>query len=178
MNIEPIQALIPSSAKDTRLNLSKVLSEEGSPGLNLSQIAGIALASALTSKNKTFIAAFEDASSNDLSDAHREAARLSATLMAMTNVYYRFTHLVKDDTFQQLPAGLRMQAVQNPGIEKLDFEMYSLAVSMINGCAMCMDAHTSAIMKHGISHQGVQSIARIAAVVSAANQAFSINESF
>ena len=52
-----------------------------------------------------------------------------------------------------------------------------LAVSAINGCGMCMDAHVHVITKDGISKQGVQSAVRIAAVLSAAAQAVIIDQS-
>ncbi len=37
-------------------------------------------------------------------------------------------------------AGLRMNVIGNPGIDKATFELYSLAVSAINGCGACVHA--------------------------------------
>ncbi|MEO8803531.1 MAG: carboxymuconolactone decarboxylase family protein, partial [Rudaea sp.] len=82
-------------------------------------------------------------------------------------IYYRFTHLVGDSDYQSLRAGLRMNALANPGCDKVDFELCSLAVSAINGCGMCMDSHEKTLRKHGLSTQAVQSAARIASVVHA-----------
>jgi len=62
---------------------------------------------------------------------------------------------------------LRMNAMANPGCDKLDFELCSLAVSAINGCGMCMDSHEKTLRKHGLSAQAIQSAVRIAAVVHA-----------
>jgi alkyl hydroperoxide reductase subunit D len=87
--------------------------------------------------------------------------------MAMNNVYYRFTHLVGDSEYQTLRAGLRMNAMSNPGCDKIDFELCSLAVSAINGCGMCMDSHEKTLRKHGVTAQAIQSAVRIAAVVNA-----------
>ena len=56
--------------------------------------------------------------------------------MGMNNVYYRFTHLVSNDEYRTLPAKLRMNVIGNPGVDKVDFELWSLAVSAINGCGM------------------------------------------
>ncbi len=39
----------------------------------------------------------------------------------MNNVYYRFTHLVSDPEYPTLRAGLRMNAMANPGCDKIDF---------------------------------------------------------
>ena len=40
-----------------------------------------------------------------------------------------------------MPARLRMNVIGNPGIDKLDFELLSLAVSAVNGCGLCVTAH-------------------------------------
>lgn len=69
-----------------------------------------------------------------------------------------------------------MNVIGSPGIDKADFEMMSLAISAINGCGMCMDAHVHEITKVGISKQGVQSCIRIAAVINAAAQASVIDD--
>jgi alkyl hydroperoxide reductase subunit D len=64
-------------------------------------------------------------------------------------------------------AGLRMNVMRDPGIDKASFELCALAVSAINGCGACVDSHEKTVREHGVSAQGVQSAARIAAVVHA-----------
>jgi alkyl hydroperoxide reductase subunit D len=64
-------------------------------------------------------------------------------------------------------AGLRMNVMANPGCDKVDFELASLAASAINGCGMCMESHEKTLQKHGVSAQAIQSAARIAAVLHA-----------
>ena len=66
---------------------------------------------------------------------------------------------------QWLPARLRMSVIGNPGVEKTDFELYSLAVSAINGCGACVAAHEKVVRRAGVSAEGVQSVVRIAAVI-------------
>jgi alkyl hydroperoxide reductase subunit D len=73
-----------------------------------------------------------------------------------------------------MPANLRMNFIGKPGISTVDFELYSLAVSAINGCGMCIDAHVHQVVKQGISKAGVQSTIRIAATVNATAQALVI----
>jgi alkyl hydroperoxide reductase subunit D len=87
--------------------------------------------------------------------------------MAMNNVYYRATHLIHNDEYGQLRAGLRMNIMVNSGLDKITFELASLAVSAINGCGACMDSHERVIREHGVSAQGVQSALKIGAVVHA-----------
>ena len=61
--------------------------------------------------------------------------------MAMNNIYYRFVHLVHAADYKTMPAKLRMNAMAKPGVDKVDFELWSLAVSAVNGCGMCLEAH-------------------------------------
>jgi alkyl hydroperoxide reductase subunit D len=85
----------------------------------------------------------------------------------MNNIYYRFTHLVGDPEYATLRAGLRMNVMANPGCDKIDFELASLAVSAINGCGMCMESHEKTLKKHNVPAVAIQSAARIAAVLHA-----------
>ena len=60
-----------------------------------------------------------------------------------------------------------MNVIGNPGIDKLDFELLSLAVSAVNGCGMCVVAHEKQLRKHEVSREAIQSAVRIAATVHA-----------
>lgn len=171
MSIEALKDQWGDTAKDIRLNLSSVLSTDGAPDLTAAQICGIALASAYATKSAPVIEAVKADAGEALPEAERLAAKAAATIMAMNNVYYRFAHLVSDKDYGKLPAKLRMNVIGSPGIAKVDFELYSLAVSTINGCGMCMDAHVNEVTKAGITKTGVQSAIRIASVINAAAQA-------
>ncbi len=174
MSIQALKQLMPDYAKDTKLNLGKVISEDSNEGLSLNQTYGIALASAYATQHATIIEHVQAEVAGTLSDAEVNAAKAAATIMGMNNVYYRFVHLASDKEYAQLPAQLRMNVIGSPGIEKVDFELMSLAVSAINGCGMCIDAHINEVTKAGISKSGVQSSIRIAAVLAAAAQALVI----
>ena len=168
MTIELLKDSLGDHAKDIRLNLGNVLSTDGAPDLTINQILGTALASAYSTKNQAVIDAVKAEAQGVLSAEEFTAAKSAATIMAMNNVYYRFVHLVSDKEYGKLPAKLRMNVIGSPGIAKVDFELYSLAVSAINGCGMCMDAHVHEVVKGGISPLGVQSAIRIASVINAA----------
>jgi alkyl hydroperoxide reductase subunit D len=167
MIIEQLKSQIPECAKDIKLNLANVLTEEGSPDLNLKQLYGIALASAYTTKHEMLTATITSLVENILSCTEVEAAKSAAAIMAMNNIYYRFIHLMSDKSYAAMPAKLRMNIIGNPGIDKVDFELSCLAVSAINGCGMCMEAHAHELIKAGISKQAIQSTVRIAAVINA-----------
>lgn len=174
MNIEMFKNKLLESAKDIKLNLSSVLTEEGSPVLTKNQIGGIALASAYSIKNTALIQAILTEVKPILSEAEINAAQSSASIMAMNNIYYRFIHLVNDKDFSNMPANLRMSVIGSPGIDKLNFELNCLAVSTINGCGMCIEAHTHGLIKLGMSKIGIQSSVRIASILNAAAVAYEI----
>ena len=165
MDLTNIKSLIPEHAKDLRLNLSAVLSSEGAPGLNERQIAGVALASAIAARNAILVREIGALAGQSLDAEHVTAARAAAAVMGMNNVYYRFVHLVENAEYGKLPAKLRMNVIGSPGIDKTDFELYSLAVSAINGCGACVAAHEKVVRTAGITAEGVQSTVRIAAVL-------------
>jgi lipoyl-dependent peroxiredoxin subunit D len=175
MSIEALKNKLPGYANDIKLNLASIVTEEGASDLNQKQIYSIALSVAYASKSAFLIKSIFDDVSAILSDADIHAAKAAATIMAMNNIYYRFIHLISDKSFSILPAKLRMNVIGNPGIDKIDFELNCLAVSAINGCGMCMDAHTNALIKAGVSRVGIQSAVRIASVLNAVSTGIEIS---
>lgn len=174
MTIETFKNKLLDNAKDIKLNLSSILTEAGSPDLNKQQIGGIALASAYSIKNSNLVNAVLSEVKSALSDAEINAAKSAATIMAMNNIYYRFIHLVNDKDFSSMPANLRMSVIGNPGIDKINYELNCLAVSALNGCGMCIEAHTHGLIKMGVSKLSIQSSVRIASVLNAAALAFDL----
>jgi lipoyl-dependent peroxiredoxin subunit D len=165
MDVANIKNLIPDHARDLKLNLTSVLSAEGAPGLTETQILTTALASAIAARNHALATELERVVAPRLTAAEINAAKAAASIMGMNNIYYRFLHLVGNDEYAKLPARLRMNVIGNPGVDKLDFELYSLAVSAINGCGACVASHERVVRQGGISAEGVQSAVRIAAVI-------------
>ena len=165
--LDLIRDSLPDYARDLKLNLGSVLTREGAPGLSERQIWAVALASAIAARNNAFTRAIEAAAQQHLDAAHLQAARAAAAIMGMNNIYYRFLHLVEDAEYQSMPARLRMNILANPGIDKLDFELLSLAVSAVNGCGLCISSHEKKLRQHGYTREMIQSAVRIAATVHA-----------
>jgi alkyl hydroperoxide reductase subunit D len=124
------------------------------------------VASALASRNAEVTRAVVAEFGAQLSPEALAAAKAAASIMGMNNVYYRFVHLVGGD-YERLPARLRMNVIGKPGVEKVDFELWSLAVSAVNGCGMCLTSHEKVVREGGLSQEQVQTAVRIAAVVHA-----------
>ena len=164
MSIDAIKQEIPDYAKDIKLNLSSLANDET---LSEQQLWGTFLASALAGGNAFVIQNINAAAAEHLSDEAVRGAKSAASIMAMNNVYYRFAHLASNKEYRTMPAGLRMNVIANPGVDKIDFELWSLAVSAINGCGMCIDSHEKQILSHGITKEQIQMAVKIASVVSA-----------
>jgi alkyl hydroperoxide reductase subunit D len=163
VSIEALKSAIPDYAKDIRLNLGSLAID---PTLTAQQRAGAFVASALASRNAVVTRAVLAEIGPGLSAEALTAAKAAAAIMAMNNVYYRFVHLVGGD-YANMPAKLRMNVIGKPGVEKVDFELWSLAVSAVNGCGMCMEAHEKVVRHGGLSQEQVQTAVRIASVVHA-----------
>jgi alkyl hydroperoxide reductase subunit D len=163
MSLESLKSALPDYAKDLRLNLGSLATE---PSLSAEQRAGTFVASAIASRNPAVTEAILGEFAPVMSPEALTAAKAAAAIMAMNNVYYRFTHLVGGD-YPNMPAKLRMNVMAKPGVDKATFELWSLAVSAINGCGMCMESHERAVRQHGITAEQVQAAVRIAAVVHA-----------
>lgn len=163
--LQTIQEAIPAYAKDIKLNLSSLLNNN--EHLTEQQFWGTMLASAMMSKNKMLLNAVKQDAQTKLTAEAFNAAKSATAIMAMNNVYYRFTHLVGNEDYQKMPANLRMSVMAQPGIDKLDFELFSLAVSAMNGCGKCMDSHEKVLVGKGVSKEAVQAATKIASVLHA-----------
>jgi len=167
MTIDQIRDSLPDYARDLKLNLGTVLTAQGAPALNEKQIWSIALASAIASRNTGFARSVEAESRAHLAATDIEGAKAAAAIMGMNNIYYRFLHLVENGEYQTMPARLRMNVIANHGIDKLDFELISLAVSAVNGCGLCVTSHEKKLRAHDVSLEAIQSAVRIAATIHA-----------
>jgi lipoyl-dependent peroxiredoxin subunit D len=165
MSLKQFADTLPDYAKDIRLNVGSILNDQT---LGDQRKYGLLLACAHGSGYRPIVAAVEAEVEGKLSPEAANAARAAAAVMAMNNVYYRFVHLASNPEYGTMPARLRMNVIGNPGIEKDDFELFSLAVSAMNGCGMCIDSHERVLQQHGVKSDVIQTAARIGAIIKAA----------
>ena len=168
MSLDALREALPAYAKDLSLNLSSLA---GETLLTDQQKWGAFVASAHALGEPAVVRALESAARDaGLSDDALNGAKAAAAIMGMNNVYYRSLHLMKNKEYATLPARLRMNVLANPGVDRVDFELWSTAVSAVNGCGMCLDAHEAELKKHGAPNTSVQAALRIAAVVNAVSR--------
>lgn len=163
-NIDKLREAMPDAAKDIKLNLQSVL--QGGV-LTPAQRWGVAVAAAAASRRAELRDAIVADARLEVDGNVIEDGLAAAALMAMNNVYYRFVHLVANPEYGTLPAKLRMNLIGSHGIAKEDFELFSIAVSAMNGCGMCIESHERVLLQHGVKSETIQSAVRIAAVLKA-----------
>jgi alkyl hydroperoxide reductase subunit D len=164
MSLKAFADALPDYAKDLRLNMGSLLNDQL---LGDQRKYGLLLACAHGTGYKPIIEAAEAEVEGKLSPEAANGARAAAAIMAMNNVYYRFVHLASNKEYGQMPAKLRMNVIGSPGIDKADFELFSLAVSAQNGCGMCIDSHEKVLRQHGVNAETIQTAARVGAVMTA-----------
>ena len=171
--VESLRSTIPEPAKDIRLNLQAVL-QEGT--LSAAQRWGVAVACAAASRNAELRAAVLADARQAVEPKVVDDALAAAAVMAMNNVYYRFRHMAGKPVYSQKPARLRMNRLANPAGPKVDFELFALAVSAINGCEACIQAHERVVLEGGLTEDHVHDAVRIAATVQAAAVALDMRD--
>ncbi len=174
--LEALVSTFPDAARDVRVNLAAVLAESSlSPRVR----RAVAYASALASGSPELAEAIASAGADVLDEDARDDARAAVALMAMNNVFYRFRHMVAKPSYASMPARLRMSRIAKPKTGRAEFELLCLAVSAIEGCEACVQAHERAVLESGqesgLGEAEVLDAVRIAAVVRSAAATLSMN---
>jgi len=167
--MESLYAGVPDYARDIKLNLQNVLKQED---LTLQQTWGTAVASAIAARSARLTNAILAEAEKHLSPEAMSAAKSAAAVMGMNNIYYRFQHLSGNERYAQIPARLRMQVIRSHGSDPVDFELWSTAVSAINGCGVCVASHEKVLREKGVTEEKILAVIRIAGVIHAAATVF------
>ncbi|MCV7259084.1 alkyl hydroperoxide reductase [Mycobacterium shimoidei] len=167
MGINDLKDALPDYAKDLKLNLGSitrttVLGEE--------QLWGTLLASAAATRNERVLSEIGAEAADYLSAEAYQAALGAASIMGMNNVFYRGRGFL-DGAYDDLRPGLRMNIIGNPGVDKANFELWSFAVSSINGCAHCVAAHEHTLREAGVGREAIFEALKVAAIVAGVAQA-------
>ncbi|BDB42530.1 MULTISPECIES: alkyl hydroperoxide reductase [Mycobacterium] len=167
MSIENLKAALPEYAKDLKLNLGSIAR---STILDDERLWGTLLASAAATRNARVLAEIAAEAADILSAEAYQAALGAASIMGMNNVFYRGRGFL-DGQYDDLRPGLRMNIIGNPGVAKANFELWSFAVSSINGCSHCVVAHEHTLREVGVSREEVLEALKVAAIVAGVAQA-------
>jgi len=151
--------------RDLKLNLTSTLTSEH---LSTKECALVALSTAINNTNKPLIQYFTKyAGEQGATAAETAEAAGCASLLASNNIFYRFRHFTQKEKYTQIPARIRMQLMMKPVTGKEFFELMSLAISAVNGCEMCVNAHEDSLIKLGTTEERIFDAVRIASLVTA-----------
>ena len=97
--------------------------------------------------------------------AHNLYLAKKAGINRMTSAQKRSP--IPNPKYGTMPARLRMQVIAKHGSDPIDFELWCLAVSAINGCGVCVDSHENVLREKGVSEETVLAAVRIASTIHA-----------
>lgn len=151
--------------RDLKLNLASTLTSEH---LSARECALVGLSAAINNNNgplTRFFTAYAEKQGATPADTAEAAG--CASLLASNNIFYRFRHFTQKEKYGLLPARIRMQLMMKPVTGKEFFELMSLAISAVNGCEMCVNAHEDSLIKMGTTEERIFDAVRIASLVTA-----------
>lgn len=165
MSMDTLLDTLPDYAKDLKLNYSSLV--RNNTELTPTQLWGTVVASAIATRNAALTAAAIAEASKHIDATALDAAKAAAAIMGMNNIFYRFHHLSSNEKYATLPARLRMNVLRSHGTDPVDFELWSLAVSAINGCGKCVDSHERVVREKGVTEEIIAAVVRVCAVIHA-----------
>jgi alkyl hydroperoxide reductase subunit D len=162
MTLEALIDSLPAYADDIKLNWRMTIRQ---PELTPLQLWGTALASAAASRNRMLVDAVAADAALRIEAPMLDRARAAMAIMSTSNIYHRFVHLVEREKYSTIPSHLRTNAARGASA---DFELWCVAVSAINGCGACIQAHERAAREKRLTEETVLAAVRVAAVIHAA----------
>jgi alkyl hydroperoxide reductase subunit D len=149
--------------RDLKLNFTSTLA---SAHLTAKECALLGLSTAVNNNNKPLTTYFTAYAEEQGADAAEIAEAVGcASLLASNNVFYRFRHFTQKEKYTQIPARIRMQLMMKPVTGKEFFELMSLAISAVNGCEMCVNAHEDSLIKLSTTEERIFDAVRIASLI-------------
>lgn len=149
--------------KDLKINVQNALNY---PNLTKKETALLALSVAINEKNTVLTPVFEQMAIDNGATLEELAETVAiVSMMNVNNVFYRFRHYTNKDFYNQTPAGIKMSVMMNPVLGKEFFELMSLAISAVNGCEMCVNAHEDSVLKHESTQARVYDAIRLTAII-------------
>jgi len=149
--------------KDLKINVSNSLKAST---LSEKDAVLLALGVAINEKATLLVSSLEElAKAKGVAEKELLEVASCVSLMNANNVFYRFRHFMDKESYNNIPAGIRMSIMMNPVLGKEFFELLSLVISAINGCEMCVTSHEASVKSHGASEQRIFEAVRLGAVL-------------
>lgn len=169
MSIENILRRIPNYASDLRKNLEIVFSS-GFGGLSENALYLIALSACYTLKHEQLINNFRNEAKLYLDEQYFDIAKYIAAIMSQNNTFYFFSSQSNHNEIKIAKIDLAIEGMDNINIDRAEFELALIGVSILNRCSNCANYYAHKVMKRGFSEQAVLAVAKIVSVLKATSQ--------
>lgn len=176
MSILGIVERLPDFASDIKKTVLAILDNHDQTfSLSRKQLCGVALSMAYHLGHEQVLNSIRSEAKLYLEETDADACKIAATMMSMTNTYYKFTDLVEDPEYKLMNSDLSMDSLLNLNVPKHDMDLYCLGVSVLNGCKHCINVHVKRLLNYGDTKKVIHDVVRIAALLKAAVSAFEIS---
>lgn len=139
--------------------------------LNKKEIALLGVALAVNANNSLLKQFFAKNAEAEGAKAEEIAEAVGcASLLSANNVFYRFRHFVNKEKYNEIPARIKMNIMGRPVTGKEFFELMSLAISAVNGCEMCVNAHEKSLIELGSKEERIFEAVRLSAVITSVSK--------
>lgn len=135
--------------------------------LTAQQLWGTLTASALAAQSATLTEPVLDEAARHLSPQALEAVKSTAAVAGASSAYYRFEQLPSGGKPVSRPPKPRISLLRRRTVSAVDVELWSIAVSTVDGCAKCIAEHERAARAKGVSEEAILAVVRIASVLHA-----------
>ena len=169
MSIQNIMRRIPSYATDLKQNLDTVFTS-GFGGLSDNAVYLISLSACYTLKHEQLINNFRNEAKLYLDDQYFDIAKYIAAIMSQNNTFYFFSSQSESETIKTAKIDLAIEAMESINIDRAEFELALIGVSILNRCSNCANYYAKKIVKRGFSEDAVLAVAKIVSVLKATSQ--------
>lgn len=166
--LKKLQKHLPDYAQDIKKNLEGLFSEE-IPGLTVKQTYGIALATGYFFGNEQLLNDIRSEAKFHLDENDADAAKIAVITTSMASTYYNFHHIARN-----CETDSKLNLIRDHNVETVDFELYSLAISILINCNDCIQYHVDKLQNLGISDEGINNLGKIVAALRGAKAAIEI----
>ena len=175
MSVLKIIRKIPDYASDIKKNLMEIFSDDPQD-LTRYQLYGVALTTAYYLHNEMIFNHIKSEAKLYLEESDAQACKLAVIMTNMLNTYNNFKYSVYDEEFRKIPSESYIKDVKVANIDETDFELYALAVSILNECKYSMDVFTKKLSDKGVSRQTICTVNRIVCVLKAASDILTMEQ--
>lgn len=156
---------LPGCAEDLKRNYSTLVRENAR--LTEQQLWGTLAASALAAECARLTESVLDEAARRLSPRALDAVKSTAAIAGASSLYYRSHNSSRDGTAAARPPKPRINLLRRRVVDAADLELWSIAVSTVDGCAKCIAEHERAARAEGISDEVILMVVRIASMMHA-----------